>query len=198
MAYNYKRMLQCIHVNKNVHFTYKTPTYWYAQTKTTTKSFSGHTDIDKWNILGLQASAIPRRVTVQHIKGIANILADLVSRLKAVGLYHDIDSSDCQQEFSKPFEPLPPVEPVTHTPIEVNEVSLHLTLKDLCKLKTHYITHPLHRLVMMSDCHWEIGHPLTFQNWKKLNVPTWINTRKSDKTTTEWWVLQKYNTTYML
>ena len=84
------------------------------------ENFTGHTDNDKYNIRGLDTAAIPRRVKVQHIKGIANILADLVSRLKAVGIYHDSD--DHQQQFSTPFEPLPPVESVTHTSLEVNEV----------------------------------------------------------------------------
>ena len=36
------------------------------------------------------------------------MLAELVSRLKAVGIYHDIDSNGHQQEFSTPFEPLAP------------------------------------------------------------------------------------------
>ena len=39
-----------------------------------------------------------------------------MSRLRAVGLYHDLDLKDHQQEFSAPYEPLPPVEQVTHTP----------------------------------------------------------------------------------
>ena len=82
--------------------------------QTTTKIFTGHND--KCNIWGLKPADIPRRVKVKHIKGIANILADLVSRLKVVGLYHDIDLNDHQQEFSTPFEPLPHVEPVMHVP----------------------------------------------------------------------------------
>ena len=41
-----------------------------------------------------------------------------MSRLRAVGLYHDLDF----KEFSAPFEPLPPVKQVTHMPIEVNEI----------------------------------------------------------------------------
>ena len=76
----------------------------------------------KCNIWDLEAAAIPRRVKVPHIKGIANILADSVFRLKAVGIYHDIYPDDYQQEFSTPFEPLPSVESVTLTPVEVNEV----------------------------------------------------------------------------
>ena len=82
--------------------------------QTTTKIIIGHTDNDKCYTLGLKAAAISRRVKIQHIKGIANILVNSVSRLKAVGLYHDIDLKDHQQEFSTPFEPLPPVKPVTH------------------------------------------------------------------------------------
>ena len=65
--------------------------------------FTGDTDNEKCNTWGLEATAIPRCVKVHHIKGIANVLADSVSRLRAVGLYHDLDSKDCQQEFSSPF-----------------------------------------------------------------------------------------------
>ena len=45
-----------------------------------------------------------------NIKGIASVLADSVLILRALGLYHDFDLKDQQQEFSAPFEPLPPVE----------------------------------------------------------------------------------------
>ena len=55
------------------------------------KFFTGHTDNDKCNTWGLEAEAIPRRVIAQYIKGIANVLADSVSRLRAVGIYHDLD-----------------------------------------------------------------------------------------------------------
>ena len=101
------------------------------------KIVTGHADDDKCNIWCLEATAIPRRVNVQHIKGIANVLANLVSRLKAVGLYHDIDLNDHQQEFSTPFEPLPPVELVTHTPFEVNDV---LIAPDIERLRLIYNT----------------------------------------------------------
>ena len=73
-----------------------------------------HTNNDKCNMWGLEATAIPRCVKVQHIKGIANVFADSVSRLRAVGCYHDPDFKDHQQEFSIPFESLPQVEPATH------------------------------------------------------------------------------------
>ena len=49
-----------------------------------------------------------------------------VSRLKAVRLYHDLNSRDHQQEFSSPFEPLPPVEQMTHMAIQLMKFSLHL------------------------------------------------------------------------
>ena len=87
--------------------------------------------------MGLEAAAKHRRVKVQHIKGIANILADSVSRLKAVGLYHDIDWNDHQQEFSTPFETFPLVDPVTHMSLQVNEVFI---APDIEKLTQTYDT----------------------------------------------------------
>ena len=80
----------------------------------------GHTDNEKFNTWGLEATAILRCVKGQHIK--ANILVDSVLRLRAVGLYHDPDFKDHQQKFSAPFEPLPSVEPVTDILLEVNEI----------------------------------------------------------------------------
>ena len=94
------------------------------------KNFPRHTDNDKCNTWGLEVAAFPRRVKVQHIKGIANTLANLVSRLRAVGLYHDIDSEDYQQELSVQFELLLPVEPTTHTPLEVSEVLIAPNIKN--------------------------------------------------------------------
>ena len=44
-----------------------------------------------------------------------------MSRIRLVGLHNNLDFNDYQQEFSAPFEPLPPVEPVTQMPLEVNE-----------------------------------------------------------------------------
>ena len=86
---------------------------------------------DKCNTWGVEAIAIPRHVKVQHIKGIANVLADSVSRLKAVGLYHEPDFNHHEQEFSTPFEPLPPVELVTHMPLEVNEIFISPNIEKL-------------------------------------------------------------------
>ena len=46
----------------------------------------------------------------------ANMLADSVLKFRAVGLYHDLDFKDGQQELGTLFEPLPPGEQSTHTP----------------------------------------------------------------------------------
>ena len=75
------------------------------ESQTLLKIFTGHTDNNKYDAWGVEAAAIPRRVKVQQIKGIANVLADSVSRLKALGLYHDLYFKDHQQEFSAPFSP---------------------------------------------------------------------------------------------
>ena len=58
-----------------------------------------------------------------------------VSRLRALGLYQDLDSKDHQQEFSSPFEPLPPVEELTHMLVWVNEVFI---APDIEKSATNY------------------------------------------------------------
>ena len=69
------------------------------------KTITGHTDNEKCNTWGLEATAFPKCVNVLHIKGIANVLDDSVSGLRPVGLYHDLDFKDHQQDFSAPFEP---------------------------------------------------------------------------------------------
>ena len=66
------------------------------------KIFTGHTNSDKCDTWGLEATAIPRHVKVQHIKVKAHVLADSMSRLRAVGLYHDFNFKNCTQEFSVP------------------------------------------------------------------------------------------------
>ena len=95
------------------------------------KIFTGATDDEKCNIWGLEAATIPRCVKVQHIKGIANVLADSGSRLRAVGLYHDLNFKDGQQEPETPFKPLPPVQQSTHTPIEVQEIFIKPSIENL-------------------------------------------------------------------
>ena len=65
---------------------------------------------------------------------------------------------DCQQEFSSPFEPLPPVEQVTHTPIEVNEIFIAPDIENLCKITMHYMTCQLHRWTKLNDL-WKTHHP---------------------------------------
>ena len=98
------------------------------------KIFTGHTDNAKCNIWNLEAATISRRVKSPHIKGIANVLADSVFRLKAVCLCHDIDSNDHQQEFSTSSEPLPPIEPATYTLLEVNEAFITPDIDESIKL----------------------------------------------------------------
>ena len=51
-----------------------------------------------------------------------------MSGLRAVDLYHDLDFRDHQQEFS---EPLPLVEPMTHTPLEVNKIFIASNIEKL-------------------------------------------------------------------
>ena len=58
----------------------------------------------------------------KHFNGIANILADSVSRLRAASLYHDLDFKDNLQELGTPFQPLPPVEQSTHTLTEIHKI----------------------------------------------------------------------------
>ena len=104
------------------------------------KIFSGDTNNKKCNTWCIEAAAIPRHVKDQSVKGIANVLADSVSTLRAVGLYHDLNSKDHQQELSSPFEPLPPVEKVTHMAIELNEIFIAPDIENLTKIMMHCMT----------------------------------------------------------
>ena len=81
--------------------------------------------------MGLRSCSYLRCVKLQHTKGIANVLADSKSRLRAVGLCHDLDFKDHQQKFSAPFEALAPVEPVTYMPLEVDEILISPTIEKL-------------------------------------------------------------------
>ena len=88
------------------------------------KIFTGSTDNEKCNTWSLEATTIHRCIKLQYIKGIANILADSVSRLKAVGLYHDLDFQKSQPDLGTPFEPLPPVEQAMYSTIVVCNISV--------------------------------------------------------------------------
>ena len=70
---------------------------------------------------------------MQHIKGLANILADSVSRLKAAGLYHDLAFQVSQAELGTPFELLPPMEQGTCTPITEHEIFIKPNVETLAK-----------------------------------------------------------------
>ena len=54
-----------------------------------------------------------------------------MSRLRAVGLYHNLNFKDGQQELQTPFEPLPLVEQATHIPIEVPEIFIKPYIENL-------------------------------------------------------------------
>ena len=72
------------------------------------KIFTGNTNNEKCNTWELEVTTIPQFAKVQHIIGIANILADSVSRLKAVGLYHNLSFQNSQPELGTPFQPILP------------------------------------------------------------------------------------------
>ena len=67
--------------------------------------FTRHTDNDKCNTWGLEGTALPRSVKVQHIKAITNVLANSTSRLKTVGFYHDLHFKDHHKKLIAPLKP---------------------------------------------------------------------------------------------
>ena len=52
-------------------------------------------------------------------------------RLRATGLYHSLGFEDDLHELRTPFEPLPPVEQSTHTPIEVHKIVIKPDIENL-------------------------------------------------------------------
>ena len=54
-----------------------------------------------------------------------------MSRLRAVGLYHDLDFKDNLQELRVPFESLPPVEQSTDTPVEFHKICIRPDIENL-------------------------------------------------------------------
>ena len=106
MASDYKKCFTVfISIKKCSYYLQNTNLLVHLDHKPLLKIFTRHTDNEKCNTWGLEATAIPRHIKVQHIKGIANALADSVSRLRAVGLYHDPNYNDHQQKLRSPFEP---------------------------------------------------------------------------------------------
>ena len=132
MSTNYKKVLHIlISIKKCSLYLQNADLLVCSDHKPLLQIFTGYTNNAKYNTWSLEAAAIPRHVNRQHIKGIANVLADSVSRLRAVGLYHDLQSKDYQQEFSSPFKPLSPVKQSTHMPIEVIEIFIALDIEKL-------------------------------------------------------------------
>ena len=86
------------------------------------KIFKGHTEDDKCNIWGLEAAAIPRRVKVQYIKGIANVPCWLsIKAQSSIPLsWHWLKRPPAGVQYH--LHPYSPIEPVTHMPVEVKEV----------------------------------------------------------------------------
>ena len=146
------------------------------------KIFTGNTDSEKCNTWGLEATTIPRCVKVQNIKGIANILADSVSRLRTVGLYHDLDFKDGQQELRTPFEPLPPVEQSTHIPTEVQEIFIKPNIENLMlnydTQNTLPVTQPGGSKLSLDN-----ASPEDIPQLEQNNVPTRVDPRKNNPTT---------------
>ena len=83
--------------------------------------------------MGFRSHYHLQTIKLQHIKGITSILADSVSGLKAVGLYHNLNYQHSQPEHGTPFEPLPLIEQATHTPITVDKNPTKPNLETLAK-----------------------------------------------------------------
>ena len=81
MANDCNGMFQCLYVHQKVFllFTKNDDLLVHLGHKPLLKIFIGHMDNEKCNTSGLEATAIPRHVKVQYIKGIADVLADSVS-----------------------------------------------------------------------------------------------------------------------
>ena len=108
-----------------------------------------------------------------------------MSRLRAVGLYHDLDFKDHQQEFSTLFELLLPAEEMPHMPIEDNKIFITPVIE---KLMQNYDT--LHNLPTAQmdegELSLENASPAAIPHLEqKTEVPTRINSRQSNKTTKE-------------
>ena len=78
---------------------------------------------------------------------------------------------------STPFEPLPPVEPVTHTPLEANEVVITPAIERLAQAYDTLYYPPTAQIVIQK-C---ITHRHTTTG-REFNITARINTRQSDKT----------------
>ena len=100
------------------------------------KIFKGHTDTDKCNTWGLEAAANPRYIIVQHIKGIANVLTDSLSRLRAVGLYHDFNFKTTHRNS------------VDHFVAMLTQLIVQLPKKELWCTQIQCEHGPLHNLFM--------------------------------------------------
>ena len=113
--------------------------FWFLnafRTQAPQKFFTGSMDNEKCNTWDIEVTTIPRHVKLQHIYGIANTSADSVPRLKAVGIYHDLDLQKSQPDSGTPFELLPTIEWAIHLPRVVHEISIENNLETLEKQVT--------------------------------------------------------------
>ena len=133
MACDYKRIFLCTYVHQKCSFYLKNANLLVCSDhKPLLKMFTGHTNNDKCNTWGLDTAAIPDMLKYSILKKYPMFLLTL-SRLRTVGLYHDLDFKDHQQEFSVLFEPLPPVE------------------QDYDKISMHFMTYQLHRWTKLNN-----------------------------------------------
>ena len=187
-------MFWCLYVHQKCSFNLQNADILVCSDhKALLKIFTGYTNNEKSNTWGLEATAIPRCVNIQHIKSIAYVLGESVSRLTAVGLYHD-----GQHEFISSFEPSPPVEQVTRMLIDIFEIFI---APDIEKL-TNYCD-ALHDLptVQMAKASLSLGNasaadiPHLEQNLTSLPEFTQDKVIILQK---EWYILQKHIRTYTL
>ena len=154
------------------------------------KIFTSNTNNGKCNTWGLEAATIPIQVKVQHIKGIANVLANSVSRLRAVGLYHDLDFKDGQQELSIPFIPQPPAEQSAHNPIKVHEIFIKPDIGNLAQnydtLKTLPVTQTEESKLSLDNVSPE---DIPHLEQKLMSLPE-LTPEKNSSTAKKWHILQ--------
>ena len=84
----------------------------YKLLKKFIEAVTAHSRVNDWSF---QIHAICKSITFQHIKGSANVLVDILSRLKYYDLYEPPTPEKPGYEFNKPkveYEPLTPQSPI--------------------------------------------------------------------------------------
>ena len=78
-----------------------------------------------------------------------------------------MNPDDYQQEFSTPFEHLPPVEPVTHTLLKVNEVVIMPDIERLLQAYKSLHDPPTSQTGDADNLLLKMHLPQTYHNWKR-------------------------------